>query len=196
MKSIHLTLQICIGLNGILLIFLFFMIFNFKETNDNNATINNQDNFMKIGPNPSLIILGVKIFNWYRYIILQFIILCFQVTDTIINQFASPILGFNIYNPDKKVITEFTKIQLQFYCQSMWFINNLKSALMLLVSISQIDIAISKVIYNEIASIYTIRTLINKKIFKNNEDIITDDIITDDIKIEENESLLNVKNKF
>jgi len=181
MQSIHSILQICIGLNAILLIFLFFMIINFKETVDNSTNttnttnnINNQDSFMNIGPNPSLIILGVKISNWYRYLLLQLIILCFQVTDTIINQFASPILGFNIYNPDKKVITEFTKFQLQFYCQSMWFINSLKGALMLLVSISQIDIAISKVIYNELAAIYTIRTLINKKIFKKPEDIIND----------------------
>ena len=26
-----------------------------------------------------------------------------------------PVLGFSIYNPDKKVITEFTKNELQFY---------------------------------------------------------------------------------
>jgi len=176
MKSLHLTLQVCIGLNAILLIFLFFMIINFGEDNndnDNNNTnstiISTKDNFMKLGPHQSLVILGVVINNWYRYLVLQFIILCFQVTDTIINEFASPILGFNIYNPDKKVITEFTKFELQFYCQSMWFINNLKSALMLLVSISQIDIAISKVVYNELASIYTIRALINKKTFKKSE---------------------------
>jgi hypothetical protein len=29
-----------------------------------------------------------------------------------INDIASPILGFNIYNPDKKIITEFGKCEL------------------------------------------------------------------------------------
>jgi hypothetical protein len=32
-----------------------------------------------------------------------------------INDIASPILGFNIFNPDKKTITDFGKCELQFY---------------------------------------------------------------------------------
>ena len=122
---------------------------------------------MKYGPQPTLFVLGIAIDNWSRYIILQVLICCFQITDVLVNEFASPILAFNIYNPDKTVITEFSKLELQFYCQSLWFINNLKSALMLLVSISRIDIAISKVFYAEIASIFTIRTILNKKEFVN-----------------------------
>jgi len=121
---------------------------------------------MKFGPQSSLIVLGVTINTWNRYVILQMLICVFQITDVVVNEFASPILGFNIYNPDKKTITDFTKLQLQVYCQSMWFINNLKSALMLLVTISQLDIAISKVVYAEIASVFTIRALINKKEFR------------------------------
>jgi len=121
--------------------------------------------FMKLGPQPTLVVLGISVNTWNRYMVLQFLIMCFQVTDVLVNEFASPILGFNIYNTDKVVITEFTKLQLQFYCQSLWFINNLKQALMLLVVISQIDIAISKVIYAEITSIFTIRAILNKKKF-------------------------------
>jgi len=139
---------------------------------------------MKYGPQPSLIILGVTINTWDRYLVLQFLIMSFQMTDTIVNEFASPILGFNVYNPDKHHITEFTKFQLQFYCQSMWFVNNIKSALMLLVSISQIDIAISKVVYAELASIYTIRTLINQKTFGPTETNNEEDAPLLDIKIE------------
>lgn len=136
---------------------------------------------MKFGPQHTLTILGVTIDTWPRYIILQLLICCFQATDVIVNEFASPILGFNIYNPDKKVITEFTKFQLQLYCQSLWFVNNLKSALMLMVSISQFDIAVSKVFYSEITSIFTIRTLINGKTFlekeeSNNEE--TEDLLS------------------
>ena len=129
--------------------------------------------FMKVGPQPTLVVLGIAINTWNRYMILQILVLCFQATDVLINEFASPILCFNIYNPDKKVITEFSKLQLQIYCQSLWLINNLKQALMLLVSISQIDIAISKVIYAEITSIFTIRAILNKKQFVANEDLDT-----------------------
>jgi len=127
---------------------------------------------MKFGPQHSLIILGISIDTWPKYIILQVFIMCFQVTDTLVNEFANPILGFNVYNPDKKRITEFTKLELQFYCQSMWLIQNMKSALMVLVSISQIDITISKVLYMELTSVYTIHTLISKKTFGDSEETV------------------------
>lgn len=154
----HTTLQSCIFINALSLFVLIVFCICFSENNIP---------FMKLGPQSTLVVLGITVNTWTRYCFLQLFICCFQVTDVIVNEFANPILGFNVYNPDKKEITEFTKFQLQFYCQSMWFITNLKTALLLLVSISQIDIAISKVVYAEITSIYTIRTLINSKVFVN-----------------------------
>ena len=76
---------------------------------------------------------------------------------------ASPILGFNIYNPDKKEIIQFTRFELQFYANSMWFLNGLKRVLMVVISVSQIDIALLHVIYSEITSWYTIRILLLEK---------------------------------
>jgi hypothetical protein len=93
--------------------------------------------------------------------------------DTVIQEFTSPVLGFNIYNPDKKHIVDFTKFELQFYAQSFWLINSVKNAFLLMISISQIDLAVAKVIYMEMAGIYTIRTLINEKTFGTNTDEIT-----------------------
>jgi len=164
----HTTLKGCIFINAISLFVLIVFCVHFSDSNVA---------FMKYGPQTSLVVLGVTIDTWTRYLLLQLFICCFQVTDVIINEFANPILGFNVYNPDKKEITEFTKFQLQFYCQSMWFITNIKTALMLLVSISQVDIAISKVVYAEITSIFTIRSLINAKTFlpletKNRNDML------------------------
>jgi len=163
--SVHFTLSWCIALNAVCLVMLVVLASVFGDFGNTP--------FMKYGPQPSLIILGITIDTWPKYVVLQFLIMCFQVTDTVVNEFASPILGFNVYNPDKEHITEFTKLQLQFYCQSMWFINHLKSALMILVSISQIDIAVCKVVYTEITSIYTIRTLINKKRFGDLEEEVS-----------------------
>lgn len=76
-------------------------------------------------------------------------------------------MGFNIYNPDKKVITEFTKNELQIMANCMWFINSLIGALSIMVTISQLDIAILRVVYAELTSIYTIRMLLNEKEFIN-----------------------------
>jgi hypothetical protein len=88
-----------------------------------------------------------------------------EITDVIINEMASPILGFNIYNPDKKEITQFTRFELQFYANSMWLLNGLKRVLMVVVSVSQIDIALLRVVYSEITSWYTIRILLLEKKF-------------------------------
>jgi hypothetical protein len=88
------------------------------------------------------------------------------MTDMLIQELANPIMGFNIYNPDKKIITEFTKNELQLYAQTFWFLTSIRSALMLLVSITQLDIAISKCVYNELAGIVAIRILLNEKTFK------------------------------
>jgi hypothetical protein len=126
---------------------------------------------MKVGPSPNLMLLGIKIDTWAKYTVLQVLMCIFQIADTVIQEFANPILGFNIYNPDKKDIKDFSRFQLQFYAQSFWFVNNVKYALLLLVSITQIDLAISKVIYSELAGIYTIGTLIAEKNFVTEHDI-------------------------
>jgi hypothetical protein len=72
---------------------------------------------------------------------------------------------FNIFNEDKKEISNFSKLELQVYAQSLWLLTSIKNGLMLLVAIQQIDITMSKIIYNEIAAAIVIRKLLNKKKF-------------------------------
>ena len=149
-------LKRCIFINFILLFIIIIFISTFKEPNDK---------YFRIGPNNDLSIMSIKINSTERYILLQIFIAFTEITRVIINEIASPILGFNIYNPDKKIITEFNKNELQVMANCMWFINNLISALYIMVTISQLDIAILKVIYSELTSIYTIRLLLNEKHF-------------------------------
>ena len=94
------------------------------------------------------------------------IIAIIKISDVVISEIASPIIGFNIYNPDKKVITEFTKNELQFYGNSMYLIDAIKAVLLIMVNISQIDIALWGVIVSETTSLFTIRMLLNEKEFK------------------------------
>ena len=122
---------------------------------------------MKCGPQPTLTLIGIQIDTWQKYICMQCFILVFQIVDTVVQEFAQPVLGNLVYNTEVKVIENYTKFQLQFYCQSLWFVNNLKYAMMIIISISQIDVAFSKVIYSELASVFTLRILLNKKQFGN-----------------------------
>ena len=75
--------------------------------------------------------------------------------------------GFDteINQPLEKVITEFRKNELQFYACGMYLISNLRYIIEIMLTISQIDIAIYSVIVSELAGIFTIRLLLNEKLF-------------------------------
>jgi hypothetical protein len=85
-------------------------------------------------------------------------------------------LGFNIYNPDKKIITEFSRLELQFYANSMWILNSLRKVMFVVISISQIDIALLQVLYGEVTSFYTIRLLLLEKQFPEDSIVDSNDI--------------------
>ena len=74
-----------------------------------------------------------------------------------------------MYNPDKKVITEFTKSQLIFYANSMFFISNIRRVFELMISITQVDIALFSIMVEQLVSICTVYFLVNEKQFKYNE---------------------------
>jgi hypothetical protein len=127
-------------------------------------TFSNKD-ILRIGYSKNLIVLGITIDTLYKYLLLQAIIFFTEFLSTVLYEYASPIMYFNVFNNDKKIITEFGKIELQFYAQSVWFITGLKNGIMVLVSITQIDITICKIIYSELAMIIVIRNMLKDKIF-------------------------------
>ena len=89
-----------------------------------------------------------------------------SIIDTLVSEFAQPILGFNIYNPDKKLITDFkSKRELQLLATLYWSFNNLRTIFTNLVSITQVDLALIKWVVLEITAIYTINILLSKKRF-------------------------------
>ena len=155
--NVHTKLQYCLFTNIILVCCIALLVSISPKV---------EDTYMRFGPHPDLKLLGIAIDTWSRYWTFQFFLGWFQMTDELIQGLANPIMGFTIYNPDKKIITEFTKNTLQLYAQSFWFISSIKGALMLLVSITQLDIAISKCVYNELAGAVAIRILLNEKTFK------------------------------
>ena len=121
--------------------------------------------YFRFGPCAALRIVGVPIDTWTRYACLHAVLLFTQTIDMLVSEFANPILAFNIYNPDKEVITDFTHCELQFFAQSLWFINGVRAALMLIVTISQFDIAVAKVVYTELTGLFTVYFLLSEKRF-------------------------------
>ena len=149
-------LRYCLIGNLSVFLFFLFIVCLFHEKDNS---------YMKIGPNENLYVLSIKINTYKKYFLLQLFLFFIEVSRVIISDMANPILGFTIFNPDKKEITDFTKNELQFLGNSMWLIDSLSRTLFVMVTISQIDIAILRVIYSEFTTIFTIRILLNEKEF-------------------------------
>lgn len=122
--------------------------------------------YFRFGPQPDLLLVSVSLHTWQRWWAAMAIIGVLQVGEMIVNEIGSPILAFNVYNPDKKVITDFTKNELNFLANAMWFTNGVRSVFSVVVSVSQIDLALCSVVISEIASIFTVRLLLNEKVFQ------------------------------
>ena len=158
----RLKLRYCVIFNIFLFIIIIIVIAFCKD--DDSTYIN-------YGPNDELSVLNVKIDNIKKYMILQLFLLFIEFSRVFINEIASPLLAFSIYNPDKKIITDFTKNELQLLANLLWLINSLISTLFIMITITQIDIAVLRVIYSEITTIITIRLLLNEKEFINKNDL-------------------------
>ena len=121
--------------------------------------------YLNYGPNEELRVLSVKIDSMSKYLYLQLFLICIECARVFASEIGAPIIGFNVYNPDKKVITEFSKNELQILANVMWFANNMTTGLFVMITISQIDIALLRIVYSEAMSIITIRMLLNEKEF-------------------------------
>ena len=156
MKDKAKTLRVCIAANLFLLIMITIPIIMLD---------NGTSSYFRWGWSDDLILISIPINTKARYISVCIYIVLIKASGVCIGEIANPILGFNIYNPDKKVITEFSKNELQLYGNAMWFIGGFKSLMLIMVSITQIDLALVGMLSSEIMTIFTIRLLLNEKEF-------------------------------
>lgn len=127
--------------------------------------------YWQFGPNDNLIIISVKVDTYAKYGGLLGMLAIINIMKVISQEIGMPILGFNVYNPDKKHITEFGKLELQVMANTMFMISSIRSMFMVLISISQIDVALWSVLVQEVSSFYTIRVILNEKTFSDKVDV-------------------------
>lgn len=121
--------------------------------------------YFRFGPNSDFIIISVPIYDYHRYCILLLLIAFVNFTKVMVQEIGEPILLFYIYNPDKKVIDNFSKNQLQFYGNAMFMVSNIRRVFEIMITVTQIDIALYAVIVEQLTAIVTIRLLLNEKQF-------------------------------
>ena len=81
---------------------------------------NKGSSYYRFGPNEDLIIISVKINTGFKYAILLVYIFIFRVCKAFVQEFGMPVLGFNIYDPNRKIITGFTRMELQVQANIMY----------------------------------------------------------------------------
>lgn len=122
----------------------------------------NQDIFA-FGPSPDLRVMQVPIDTWKKYWSLLGCMCFLRSLDVFVNDIGSPNLGFSIYNPTTRTVYGFTKNQLQLLANGMWLVNSVGGVFRLMVSVSRLDVALISAFASELASVFTIRYLLNQK---------------------------------
>uniref|UniRef100_A0A6C0FI65 Uncharacterized protein n=1 Tax=viral metagenome TaxID=1070528 RepID=A0A6C0FI65_9ZZZZ len=137
---------------------------------------NGESKYFRYGWHDDFILISVPINNRIRYIYATIFVVLTRAGEVFIGEIANPIIGFNIYNPDKKVITDFTKNELQFYGNTLYIIDSTRYIFKVMVLVTQIDLAFISMLAGEIVSLITIRMLLNEKDFikVNTNDVLND----------------------
>jgi hypothetical protein len=147
---------LCLIGNALTMLMITIFIFVFRDPNSK---------YFRYGPYDDLIVISIKIDTWIKWAFLLFFVGIIKGCDVLVNELGSPILGFRIYNPDCKKISDFTKNELNFLGNAMWFVNSFRSLLMVVITITQFDIALSAMLMSQLVSIFTVRHLLNDKEF-------------------------------
>jgi len=112
-----------------------------------------------------LVVISVKIDNYFKYIGLLIVITIINVSKIIIDSVGTPIIDWNIFNPDKIKIMDFNKNELLIYSNLFYLFSGLRGLFTILISITQFDIALYSVLVEQIASFLIINYLLEEKEF-------------------------------
>ena len=155
-------IYISLFVNVVVLLLVVFLTILFRD---------DHSKYFQYGPSPQLHVISVVVDTWTKYTGVLFVLALVNLCEVIVYELGSPVLGFNVYNPDKKVIEDFTRMELQVLANAMFFISSIRSVFMLVINVTQLDLALFGVIVRETASLFTIRILLNEKEFPLDDDI-------------------------
>jgi len=161
MLSIQAKIRLCIVGNALTVLMVVLPVCLLSESGD----------YFRFGPSDDFVLISIKINTKAKYLTVLVCIAVINVIRVISEEIGGPILGFNIYNPDKKVITDFTKCELQMYGNSMFMLSGLRNIFITLITITQFDIALWSLLVSECAALFTIRMLLNEKKFTTYEEV-------------------------
>ena len=111
--------------------------------------------YLNVGWHPDLFILGCNIDTKGKYICLILLLGLLEAIDVYINDTIYPYISNNVRNNNVKHIKEFSKNELRLLTNGSYVMSSIKYTLLIMVSISQIDISLIKVLFGEITCLFT-----------------------------------------
>jgi len=142
-----------------------------------NETDGTRLSYFRLGPHDDLTVLAVPIDTWARWWALALFLSLMGLADVLTEELANPVLTFTIYNPDKRIIAGFGRFELQVLANLTYLTSALKRLLLVLVQISQCDLALVHIAVTELATVFTIRTLLAEKTFVRRSSREDDDVV-------------------
>lgn len=115
--------------------------------------------------NDDLKIMAISIDTWGKYVLIQLMMAFIVSSEEVMNLAVLPIFSWNIFNPDKTEIKGYGKREL-LVCSSIFYLSlSLKRVVMVVISITQFDVAMLNVIYSELTSCFVIVSKLEDKTF-------------------------------
>ena len=147
--------QICLVLNVFLLSVILASVVAFGQ----------KSAYFRGGWADDFILVGVKIDTPSSYAMLLCLISVMNAIKVAVSELGEPVLIFNVYNPDKKVVTDFTQRQLLCYANLFFLISNTRRVFDVLITVTQIDIAVFSIVVEQCLSMCTVCFLVKEKRF-------------------------------
>lgn len=124
-----------------------------------------ESSYYRFGPQEDLYVISIPITTSTSYILVCCVLMVVSATKIVIEDIGTPLLAFSIYNPDQKVIEGFTSFELQFFANAMFSTTNLRILILMVVSITQFDLALISLFSESVATFFVIRYLTQDKTF-------------------------------
>ena len=128
--------------------------------------------YLKISWSNNFVFASIIINSPLKYFLLCLYIIVLNISEIFLNDIAVPLIQFSTYNPYKRVINDFTRIELEMYSNVIFFIQTTKRFIQIYVTFSQIDIALISLLSCQTGVAMAIHYLLDKKEFQNNEQYI------------------------
>ena len=104
--------------------------------------MNDSSPYLGIGPSDSLFVFGALVNTPIRYTALIILISVMRVTETVIGDLGYPIIHFEVYDPNRKIIDGFERWELIFLTILMDVSGSVKGLIMMVIAVTRIDIAL------------------------------------------------------